>query len=191
MFYTSHMSKRTQKMLLVLLIAVIGLFTSAQVVPNKSAFTATSSSISSTEWYPVTKVVDGDTIDVNIDGKTTRVRFIGLDTPEVVDPRKTVQCFGKEASDEAKKILTGQSVRLETDPTQSTYDKYDRLLAYVYAPANVTPEGILVNKYMIAEGYGHEYTYDAPYKYQSEFKAAEKSARQAEKGLWAPGICAS
>jgi micrococcal nuclease len=42
---------------------------------------------------------------------------------------------------------------------------------------------------MIAEGYGHEYTYDVPYKYQSEFKAAEDAARKGEKGLWAPGVC--
>jgi len=149
-----------------------------------------STGISSTQWYPVKKVVDGDTIDVSIGASTTRVRLIGLDTPEVVDPRKPVQCFGKEASDEAKKILTGQSVRLEADPTQSLYDKYGRLLAYVYAPSNANPDGVLFNEFMISEGYGHEYTYDVPYKYQKEFKAAEASARETNKGLWAPGACA-
>jgi len=183
------MSKSLQKSLLILVIALIGSFTSTQVVQNKSASTAASTSTSSAEWYPVKKVVDGDTIDVVMHGATTRVRLIGLDTPEVVDPRRPVQCFGKEASNEAKKILNGQSVRLETDPTQATYDKYGRLLAYVYAPANVRPEGILVNELMISEGYGHEYTYDVPYKYQKDFKAAEKSAREAGRGLWAPGVC--
>ena len=148
-----------------------------------------SSTISTSEWYPVEKIVDGDTIDVLVNGKKVRVRLIGLDTPEIVDPRKPVQCFGKEASDEAKKILTGVSVHLETDPSQDLYDKYDRLLAYVYAPANSKQEGILVNEYMIAEGYGHEYTYDLPYKYQKEFRAAEDSARTQKKGLWADGVC--
>lgn len=143
------------------------------------------------EWYPVVKVVDGDTIVVDIAGANTTVRLIGLDTPETVDPRKTVQCFGAEASAEMKKILSNHYVRLETDPSQGEKDKYGRLLAYVYAPANVRPEGILLNIYMIEEGFGHEYTYNIPYKYQAEFKAAENIARQEKRGLWADGVCAS
>ena len=140
-------------------------------------------------WYPVKRVVDGDTIVVIIGTKLVKVRLIGLDTPETVDPRKPVQCFAKEASAEASKILTGVSVRLETDPSQDTYDKYGRLLAYVFVPLNSNPEGLLFNQYMIREGYGHEYTYDLPYKYQKQFKAAEKSAREQKKGLWSDGVC--
>lgn len=138
------------------------------------------------DTYPVAKVVDGDTIDIVMSGKSVRVRLIGLDTPEIVDPRKPVQCFAKEASDKAKEILVGQSVRIEGDPSQDRYDKYGRLLAYVYLP-----DGTLFNKYMIAEGYGHEYTYHLPYKHQAEFKAAEKKAREEKKGLWTDGICTS
>jgi len=141
------------------------------------------------DWYPVVRVIDGDTIVVLMNGKNVTVRLIGLDTPEIVDPRKPVQCFGKEASEKMKRVISGQSVRVETDPSQGTYDKYGRLLAYIYAPANVRPEGILVNKYMIAEGYGHEYTYNLPYKYQAEFKAAQKQAREQKKGLWADRVC--
>jgi micrococcal nuclease len=126
-----------------------------------------------------------------IASSTVRVRLIGLDTPEVVDPRKPVQCFGKEASAEMKKITGAGYARLELDPSQGTYDKYGRLLAYVYIPLNSKQEGLLVNKYMIDEGYGHEYTYDIPYKYQKDFKAAERSARESGKGLWAPGVCES
>ena len=100
-----------------------------------------------------------------------------------------MQCFGKEASNEAKKILAGVYVHLETDPSQGEYDKYGRLLAYVFAPSNANPQGVLVNEYMIAEGYGHEYTYNLPYKYQAEFKAAERKAREEKKGLWAEGVC--
>ena len=141
------------------------------------------------DWYPVVKVVDGDTITILKDGEKVTVRLIGLDTPETLDPRKPVQCFGKEASDKAKQILSGSDVRIETDPSQGEYDKYGRLLAYVYAPANVRPQGILINEYMISEGYGHEYTYNLPYTYQAQFKAAEQSAREAKKGLWADGAC--
>ena len=135
-------------------------------------------------YFPVVKVIDGDTITVLMNGKYVTVRLIGLDTPETVDPRKTVQCFGKEASNKAKEMLTGKNVRLEQDPTQDTYDKYGRLLAYVFLP-----DGTNFEEYMIAEGYGHEYTYRLPYKYQAEFKAAEKSAREQKKGLWADGVC--
>ena len=147
--------------------------------------------VSAYEWYPVLKVIDGDTLTIVMDGKNVTIRLIGLDTPETVDPRKTVQCFGKEASEKAKQILSGTSVRIETDPSQGQLDKYGRTLAYVYVTANSRPEGILVNEYMIREGYGHEYTYNLPYKYQAQFKEAERLAREEKKGLWAAGACAS
>lgn len=134
--------------------------------------------------YPVVKVVDGDTIAIGMQGKSVTIRLIGLDTPETVDPRKPVQCFGEEASKKAKEMLTGKSVRIETDPSQGEFDKYGRLLAYVYLE-----DGTFFNKYMIGEGYGHEYTYNLPYKYQKEFKDAESRAREEKKGLWADGIC--
>ncbi len=134
--------------------------------------------------YKVVRVVDGDTFSVDLDGKITTIRLIGLDTPEVVDPRKPVQCFGREASDKAKTTLTGQSARLELDATQGKLDKYGRLLAYAFLL-----DGTNFNEHMIREGYGHEYTYNLPYKYQAEFKAAEDYARVNERGLWALGVC--
>lgn len=136
------------------------------------------------DTYSVTKVIDGDTLVVEMNGKNVKIRLIGLDTPETVDPRKPVQCFGKEASDKAKEMLSGKRVRIEQDASQGEYDKYGRLLAYVYLP-----DGTLLNEYMIAEGYGHEYTYRLPYKYQKEFKAAQSRAQEEKKGLWADGVC--
>ena len=105
-------------------------------------------------------------------GQKLKIRMIGLDTPETVDPRKPVQCFGREASAQAKTILGGQPVYLETDPSQDTIDKYGRTLAYVW-----TASGRLFNLDMIADGYAFEYTYDLPYRYQADFKAAENDAR--------------
>jgi len=135
--------------------------------------------------YPVVKVVDGDTIDVSVNGEKIRVRLIGLDTPEIVDPRKPVQCFGREASEKAHEILDGTSVRLEMDPSQGDLDKYGRTLAYVFLK-----DWTNFAELMITEGYGHEYTYNLPYRYQAEFKAAEAEAREEKKGLWA-GACGS
>ena len=134
--------------------------------------------------FTVTKAVDGDTIWVDNNGQRQKIRLIGLDTPETVDPRKPVQCFGREASAQAKTILGGQSVYLETDPSQDTIDKYGRTLAYVW-----TASGRLFNLDMITDGYAHEYTYDLPYRYQADFKAAQNDARAQERGLWSPGAC--
>jgi micrococcal nuclease len=129
--------------------------------------------------YDVIKVVDGDTIDVSINGKIERLRLIGINTPETVDPRKAVECFGVEASDKAKTVLTGKKVLLEGDATQGERDKYDRLLRYVFLE-----DGTNFNLLMIKEGYAYEYTYDTPYKYQTQFKQAQKEAEIAKAGLW-------
>lgn len=171
------------------LIAFLTLILSVLNIQSASApgLVATSSAMTTpaSEMHRVVRVVDGDTLIVSIDGKDATLRLIGLDTPEVVDPRRAVQCFGREASSEAKRLLSGTSVRIESDPTQGALDKYDRTLAYVYLA-----DGTLFNRYMIAEGFGHEYTYNLPYRYQSEFKAAEVTARSSQKGLWAPEACA-
>jgi len=134
------------------------------------------------KYYQVVKVVDGDTIKINFDGSIESIRLIGMDTPETVDPRKPVQCFGEEASKKAKELLLNKKVRLEDDPTQ--YDKYGRLIKYVYLE-----NGEMYNKKMIEDGYAHEYTYDIPYKYQSEFQEAEKYARENKLGLWSDDTC--
>lgn len=132
------------------------------------------------------KVVDGDTIAVSINGKNETIRIIGIDTPEVVDPRKTVECFGKESSDFAKVTLQdNKTLFLESDTTQGERDKYRRLLRYVWI-------GIVdFGKLMIESGYASEYTYGTAYKYQNVYKEAERKAREAKRGLWADDVCVS
>lgn len=135
-------------------------------------------------YYVVTRVVDGDTFDVMMNDIQERVRVIGIDTPETVDPRKPVMCFGKEASQKAQELLLQKNVLLEGDSTQQDRDKYHRLLRYVHRE-----DGLFFNKWMIEQGYAHEYTYHVPYLYQKEFKAAEIYAREHEKGLWNKNVC--
>lgn len=149
-----------------------------------SADQGASTQAQKSDLVKVVSVVDGDTIKVLIDGTTKTVRLIGIDTPETVDPRKPVQCFGKEASDKTKTILSGKMVRLESDPTQGDLDKYQRLLRYVYLD-----DGTFFNKLLIQQGYAHEYTYEIPYEYQAKFKIAERTAREAQLGLWSPTTC--
>mgnify|MGYP001566397844 CR=1 FL=1 len=207
----------------IIAIAIILGLTAYRVLPKRlqsSSPAAQSAAVESAQnaepiisetFYPITKVVDGDTIAIEINGKNTTIRLIGLDTPETVDPRSSlrsrsyyggvgqapVQCFGREASEKAKEVLTGKRVRLETDASQGERDKYGRLLAYVFLE-----DGTLFNQLMISDGYGHEYTYNPstgadtypiglPYKYQKEFKEAERMARENQKGLWADFACAS
>lgn len=132
----------------------------------------------------VLRIIDGDTIEVNSNGVLEKIRLIGVNTPETVDPRKKVECFGKEASRFVTDILVGTSVSLEADASQGERDRYGRLLRYVYLS-----DGSLLNKTIIAEGYGYEYTYNVPYRYMNEFKDAERTAQKLEKGLWADGVC--
>ncbi|MDQ5943995.1 MAG: micrococcal nuclease [Patescibacteria group bacterium] len=143
------------------------------------------SALSSSDALAVVEVFDGDTISVQRNGVVEKVRFIGIDTPETKDPRKPVQCFGKEASQYTKGLLEGKRVRLEIDSTQGERDRYDRILAYVRRE-----DGLFVNQQLVAEGYAHEYTYqDQEYAYQAEFRAAEEVARNEQKGLWSPNTC--
>ncbi len=136
-------------------------------------------------WSLVTAVVDGDTLKAEADGQMETIRLIGIDTPEVVDPRRPVQCFGQEASQKAKDVLSNQRVRLVADATQSERDKYGRLLRYVFLE-----DGTSFNQLMIEEGYAHEYTYDSnPYQYQSDFLTAERLAREGKRGLWNEQTC--
>lgn len=135
-------------------------------------------------YYKVIKVTDGDTIHVDMDGTNETVRFLGINTPETVDPRTTVQCFGREASARMKELAGGKLVRLEYDDSQSMRDKYGRLLAYVYLE-----DGEMLNRKMIADGYAYEYTYMLPYKYQAEFRDLQNLARTSGRGLWAADTC--
>jgi micrococcal nuclease len=130
----------------------------------------------------VNRVVDGDTITVDVDGLWQTVRIIGVDTPETVDPRKPVQAFGKEASAYTTRALTGKTVRLEVDPGNARiehHDRYGRLLAYVFV------DDVLFNHVIIRDGFAHAYAkYPFRGDYMELFQAAEKEAREAGRGLW-------
>ncbi|HVX58163.1 MAG TPA: thermonuclease family protein, partial [Candidatus Saccharimonadales bacterium] len=85
--------------------------------------------------YAVTKYVDGDTIDVNMNGVTETIRFIGVDTPETHKPNTPVQCYGVLAAANTKEIISKYGrVRLQADPLDTNRDRYGRVLRYVYLP---------------------------------------------------------
>lgn len=130
-------------------------------------------------FVKVVNVVDGDTIKIET-GET--VRYIGIDTPETVHPNKPVQCYGKEASDKNTALVEGKVVELEKDISEK--DKYGRLLRYIWIG------DMLVNETLVREGYAQSNTYPPDVKYQDRFLAAQKLAREEQKGLWGE-VCAS
>ncbi len=149
------------------------------------ALTAPAAAEQGRELASVVRVVDGDTVEVRVGGRVEKLRLIGLNTPETVDARRPVECFGREASAYAKQFLPrGLRAGLEADPTQGDRDRYARLPRYTWLP-----DGRNFAEVMISEGYGFEYTYRLPYRYQDRFQAAQREARAAGRGLWAAGAC--
>jgi micrococcal nuclease len=135
--------------------------------------------------YTVSRVIDGDTLDVENNKGTVRVRLIGVNTPESVAPNRPDECFGEEASRYVKNVTLNTQVTLELDPYKPEQDTYGRVLAYIRKS-----DGALLNRDIIAAGYGYEYTYRGEsYTYQNEFKTLEKSARENKLGLWAENTC--
>lgn len=132
------------------------------------------SSATNAETATVTRVVDGDTIEVNVDGKTEDVRLLLVDTPETTQPE---QPYGQEASQYAKEQLAGKQVRLEYDGPRR--DNYDRLLAYIWV------DGRMFNQMLLEEGLARlAYVYDPPYDHFEAHEAAEQRAANANKGIW-------
>jgi micrococcal nuclease len=127
----------------------------------------------------VVEVVDGDTIHVQLPSGVEKVRIIGIDTPETVDPNRPASCFGPEATAFAKETLAGKGVTLEIDPTQDRRDRFDRLLAHVHVG------DALYAAEAIAGGYGIHYVYERPSVHAAELAAAQASAKAADLGIWA------
>lgn len=128
----------------------------------------------------VKRVIDGDTIELT-DGRT--LRYIGIDTPETVDPGRPTGCFGQEASRFNKQLVEGKKVELEKDVSNT--DRYGRLLRYVFVEYN--GEMVLLNEHLVKEGYALSSSYPPDIKYQELFGQAQSVAQTENRGLW--GVC--
>lgn len=120
------------------------------------------------ESAAVSQIIDGDTVEL-ADGR--RVRYIGINTPERGQP------FYNEATNANRQLVQGRQVQLEFDA--DTFDQYGRTLAYIWV------DGVLVNLQIVAQGFANAFTVPPNVKYEQEFRAAERSAREAGRGLWA------
>jgi len=127
-------------------------------------------------------VVDGDTVEVDIDGVQESVRFIGIDTPEKTGGFRDAECYGDEASARMQELLgPGDEVYLELDI--EARDRFDRLLAYVYR----AEDALFLNHTMVLEGWAATLVFEPNTLYAESFEAAEAAARAAGIGLW--GAC--
>ncbi|MDA0163380.1 thermonuclease family protein [Solirubrobacter ginsenosidimutans] len=124
----------------------------------------------------VERVVDGDTIVVRVDGRSERVRYIGVDTPESVKPGVRVQCFAKSAAKENAKLVLGRDVRLEYDA--EARDRYGRLLAYVWRG------DLLVNAELVRLGYGKPLEIAPNLAHAAELRQLAAAAKRDHRGLW-------
>lgn len=129
----------------------------------------------------VIAVIDGDTIDVRTGRTETRIRLLGIDTPETKDPRRPVECFGPEAAARTAELLPpGTIVRLEADTERR--DAFGRTLAHVHRE-----DGLFVNLSLLTEGFAEVLIIPPNGTHSREFRAAAAAARDARRGLW--GAC--
>jgi micrococcal nuclease len=124
----------------------------------------------------VTRAVDGDTVEVRVDGTEEDVRYIGVDTPESVAPGQPVECFGREAASFNRRLVEGRSVRLVYD--RERRDRYGRLLAYVYLRRE------LVNETLLRRGLARTLTIPPNDRFAERFDRIEQAAGSRGRGLW-------
>lgn len=130
----------------------------------------------------VTRVIDGDTIEVETGGAEYRVRYIGIDTPETVAPGQPVGCYGREASERNRQLVEGQTVGLEKDVSET--DRFGRLLRYVWLGDT------MVNAALVRDGYALASTFPPDVKHAELFASLQTEAREAGRGLWG-AVCTS
>jgi micrococcal nuclease len=124
----------------------------------------------------VVRVVDGDTVHVRIGDRIEKVRYIGVNTPEVHHPSRGVEPGGPEAHAVNRRLVEGRTVRLELDA--QARDRYGRLLAYVWVGDT------MVNAELVRLGYAQVMTVPPNVRHQALFLKLQRDAREARRGLW-------
>ncbi len=143
-------------------------------ITQEATATAVLGEANAEETATVVRVVDGDTLELSGGRK---LRYIGIDTPETMDPRRPIQCFGVEAKNENARLVEGKTVVLEKDISET--DRYARLLRYVYV------DGVMVNDTLVRQGFAYASSYPPDIKYQQRLQEAEQEAQENNRGLWA------
>ena len=122
------------------------------------------------------RVIDGDTIDVMIDGRIFKVRYIGINCPEINHPQKGAEPFGPEAKVRNAELVAGQTVKLEKDVSEK--DQYGRLLRYVWVG------DVMINEALVREGYAYSRHYPPDVKHQERLDDSQREAQENKRGVW-------
>lgn len=190
------MTKRHVRIVIGLLVGLIAVLVSRYTptvpqptvveTPKQDSVPATSSTHIVTNAL-VVNVIDGDTVEVKIDGQDViaNVRLLGINTPESIDPRRPVQCFGKEASNFTKQLMAGKRVALHEDVQADDRDKYGRFLRNV-----LLEDGTDVNAMLIKEGYAYAYvSFPLNKERKAELRRLQEEASASKRGLWNVETC--
>jgi len=130
-----------------------------------------------TEEYLVKKIIDGDTLVIEVENKEETIRMVGINAPE------SNECGGVESAKKLKVLLENKKIIIKRDETQDDKDIYGRTLRYVFL------EGVNINQKMVEDGWAKEYTYKTAYKYQSDFKKVQNEAKEKKLGIWEENFC--
>jgi len=144
-----------------------------QLLPTVIVISMIALSCEEKSEFLVVRVIDGDTIVL---GNNERVRYIGIDTPELSSARKVEETFAREAKEYNQELVEGKRVRLETD--EKKRDRFGRILAYVYR------ENVMINEELLRAGLAREVSYPPNLRHQKKFKIAEDEAKRMGRGLW-------
>ena len=174
-----------KSLLLTILLAIS--LSSCEEIPNKNQ----SRTIEKDQAYEKAKVLyaaDGDTIWVDIDGKEEKIRFVGINTPELARDEKPAEFMAEEAKNFTSNTLRDKEIYLEKDIIDR--DKYDRMLRYIWLekpvanPAKEDIEEKTLNGILVKEGYAYSNYYKPDIKYQKHLDNIEKSAQDKGLGIW-------
>ncbi len=175
---TKRNQKKLAKFIVALILAGVGLY-----MQMDQAKSPTSNEVAEPGYYEVLSIADGDTITVDMEGKKEKIRFIGVDTPEVHHGGSTppAQCYADKAKTFTETSIDGKRVKLVADEKGSNRDKYGRLLRYVYNYQNIS-----IDEQLVSEGYG--FAVDGfSYTKKPDYLRLMADAKSGKKGLWA--IC--
>jgi micrococcal nuclease len=139
-----------------------------------------SSKAARSQGATIVRVVDGDTLRVEINGQEKVVRLVGIDTPETHKPGVKVECGGRDASASMARLApAGAAAKITPDPTQDSADRYGRLLAYVVVDHHT------IQREQVRLGWAEVYVYEGkPFQRVDSFRRAERAAKRAHRGVW-------
>jgi micrococcal nuclease len=170
-----RLNKKQSVYILAIILAVLQIFFNKNNPVKKLRISqiVTPKVVQEKQKVKVIRAVDGDTIEIE---GNIKIRYIGINTPELHDPKKPVECFGEAAYIENKRLVEGKEISIQKDVSET--DKYKRLLRYVWVG------DVFVNDYLVRQGFAQASTFPPDVKYAAQFLEAQRESRENKRGLW-------